>query len=223
MSGQRLQLVVFDCDGTLVDSQHHIVAAMHAAFDRVGLERREAAAIRRGIGLPLPEMIAGLVRPPEARFRDALVQAYRDAFVAQRHQPGYLEPLFPGVVEALDALDARGVLMGIATGKGRRGLDAVLGHHGLLHRFVTRITADDGPGKPHPAMLEMAMSEAGVPPERTAMVGDTTFDLEMARNAAVTGIGVAWGYHPPAALEGAGASFVAADYPALLAHLLART
>jgi phosphoglycolate phosphatase len=202
----RLRLAVFDCDGTLVDSQHAIVACMRDAFSAHGCAAPEDAAIRRVIGLSLDEAVARLADKgaPAAR----LANAYREAFFAMRSRADYHEPLFPGVALALDALDAAGCLLGIATGKARRGLLATLERHGLTGRFVTLQTADSNPGKPNPAMVLRAMAETGADAGRTAVVGDTSFDMEMARRAGARAIGVGWGYHAGSELEAAGAARV---------------
>jgi len=210
-----LRLAVFDCDGTLVDSQHVIVACMAAAFTTEGLVAPEAAAVRRVIGLPLAECMARLATGyPDACHR-RLVEFYKDAFFAMRQRPDHNEPLFDGALAALDRLEAEGFLLGIATGKARRGLLAVLDRHGLTGRFVTLQTADIGPGKPHPDMLHRALAETGASAADTVMIGDTSFDMLMARNAGVRGIGVAWGYHPADELHGAGAAAVVAHFDEL--------
>ena len=198
-------LVVFDCDGTLVDSQHAIVACMEAAFAAEGEAPPPAAAVRRVIGLPLAECVARL-GPDLAGERHArIVEAYKEHFFILRQRPDHHEPLFPGAVEALDAIERSGALLGIATGKARRGLLAVLERHGLADRFVTLQTGDVGPGKPHPAMLERAIDEAGCTAAETVMIGDTVFDIQMARSAGTWAVGVVWGYHDPAELTAAGA------------------
>ena len=200
-----IRLAVFDCDGTLVDSQHSIVACMTAAFAAAGLAVPAAEAVRRVVGLPLAASVARL-EPQLAESECARVaELYKQAFTDMRATAPLDEPLFPGVRELLDALEAEGVLLGVATGKGRRGLRITLEHHGLLGRFVTLQTADDAPGKPHPEMLRRAMAETGADPAATAMIGDTTFDILMALNAGTAAIGVGWGYHPPAELRAAGA------------------
>ncbi|HEX6103589.1 MAG TPA: HAD-IA family hydrolase [Alphaproteobacteria bacterium] len=199
----RLSLVVFDCDGTLVDSQHAIVACMREAFSVHGCAAPEEAAIRQVIGLSLDEAVARLAAAGAPA--EKVVEAYRQAFFAMRSRPDYNEPLFPGVAAALEALDAAGVLLGVATGKARRGLLATLERHGLSGRFVTLQTADFNPGKPHPAMLLRAMAETGADPDRTVLVGDTSYDMEMARRAGARAVGVAWGYHDRRELEAAGA------------------
>ena len=201
----RLRLVVFDCDGTLVDSQHAIVACMTAAYAAEGLPPPDAAAVRRVIGLPLLECMMRLSPDHAAAGHARLTEAYKEAFFTLRQRPDHHEPLFDGALDALDRLEVEGFLLGIATGKAMRGLLAVLERHNLAKRFVTLQTGDMGPGKPNPAMLERAIAETGVAAHEVAMVGDTSFDMLMARSAGVRGIGVSWGYHPPAELRSAGA------------------
>ncbi|HLT77589.1 MAG TPA: HAD-IA family hydrolase [Ferrovibrio sp.] len=204
-------LVIFDCDGTLVDSQHHIVAAMHTAFAALGLGLPEADRIRRTVGLPLPVAIQSLL-PPDAVLAD-VVEAYRQAAIAQRLNPEHHEPIFPGAIEALDRLESAGYLLGVATGKARRGLDFTLATHGLTGRFVTLQTNDVvAAGKPAPDMVLQAMAETGAVPASTIVVGDTTYDMEMARNAGVPAIGVTWGYHEEAILREAGAAVIINGY-----------
>ncbi len=199
----RLRLAVFDCDGTLVDSQHAIVACMREAFRAHGRAAPEEAAVRQVIGLSLDEAVRRLsAGGPSVPL---IAESYRQAFLAMRTGPDFHEPLFPGVTAALDALESAGLLLGVATGKARRGLLATLERHGLAGRFVTLQTADLNPGKPHPAMLLRAMAETGVEPERTVLVGDTSFDMQMAREAGTRAVGVAWGYHSSNELEAAGA------------------
>ena len=197
------RLVVFDCDGTLVDSQHLIVTAMTRAFDAHGVALPDRQAILSIVGLSLPEAVAQLV--PDAEMGDVhlLSDAYKAAFKDLRQEPDHHEPLYPGARETVEALAGEpSVLLGVATGKSLRGLEFVLGHHGLREHFFTLHTADDGPSKPHPHMLEGAMRTAGVPPGATVMIGDTTFDMQMAKSAGARSIAVAWGYHGEAALRG---------------------
>lgn len=222
MPASGLKLAVFDCDGTLVDSQHHIVAAAQAAFARHDLPPPPAELVRTGIGLPLHQALARLAPEGDDALHDSLTEAYKAVFFEMRHRPGHWEPLYPGVVETLDRLAAAGWLLGIATGKAKRGLLAVLDMHALRDRFVVLRTADDGPGKPHPFMLTSAMSEIGVDPGDTAMIGDTSFDIEMARAAGTLAVGVSWGYHPTKVLQAAGAHHLVHDYPALTDILLTR-
>lgn len=198
-------LVVFDVDGTLINSGAMIGAAMDAAWRAEGLEPPPRAATLSIVGLSLPVAMARLAPAlPESR-RDRLVAAYKVAFGTLRATE--LAPLYPGARAALDALAARpGTVLGIATGKSRRGLDHVLDAHGLTGHFVTIQVADNHPSKPHPSMLHAAMRETGA--GRAVMLGDTTFDMDMARAARMTGLGVSWGYHPAADLVASGATAV---------------
>lgn len=213
MSGAANRLAVFDCDGTLVDSQGIIVAAMTAAFEAEGLAAPDARCIRQAVGLPLVEALLRLA-PAEGSPR-RLADRYRDAYGDRFGRPEFQEPLFAGAAAALDALERAGYLLGIATGKGRRGLVRLLDRHGLTARFATLQTADDGPGKPSPDMLLRAMAETAAAPGATVMIGDTTYDMHMARNAGVASIAVAWGYHDTAELIAAGATELAGDFAAL--------
>jgi phosphoglycolate phosphatase len=222
MSESGLKFAVFDCDGTLVDSQHHIVAAAQAAFARHDLPPPAAELVRTGIGLPLRQALARLAPEGDDALHDGLTEAYKAVFFEMRHRPDHWEPLYPGVVETLDLLSAEGWLLGIATGKAKRGLLAVLEMHGLRDRFVVLRTADDGPGKPHPFMLTSAMAEIGAEPAGTVMIGDTSFDIEMARAAGTLAVGVSWGYHPVEMLQAAGAHHLVHDYPALADMLRTR-
>jgi phosphoglycolate phosphatase len=211
-----LKLVIFDCDGTLVDSQHMICAAMRQAFEANNLSVPERERLLSIVGLSLPNAFRRLAEGSEGGADhpiDNLVACYRDAFAALRASPDHLEPLYPGAREALVALAAREDLrLGIATGKSQRGVRAVLGRHGLDAHFVTIHTADDAPSKPHPGMVLDAMAATGAAPNETVVIGDTVFDVEMARAAGVRAIGVAWGYHQAQALLDAGAECVVTDF-----------
>lgn len=206
------RLVIFDCDGTLVDSQGVIVAAMAAAFTALGEEPPTPEAVRRIVGLSLDRAMTDLAPGASPDQCARLVDAYRAHFPAAFEAVGSDEEAYPGVHDALAALEEAGCLLAVATGKGRPGLVATLERHGLRERFVTLQTADRNPGKPHPAMALNAMAAAGAAPETTALVGDTTYDMEMARAAGVTAIGVAWGYHPVQALTEAGADHIARTF-----------
>ena len=175
--------------------------------------------MRRVVGLSLDEAIGRLLAAPSADLVAQVAEGYRTAFLALRQTPDYHEPLFPGARDALTALDQPLMCLGIATGKARRGLDASLARHGLAHHFVTRQTADDNPGKPHPAMLQRAMAETGAAAHETVMIGDTVYDMTMARNAGVRAVGVAWGYHPPEELAAAGAADVIGEFADLVSTL----
>ncbi|WP_439576054.1 HAD-IA family hydrolase [Phreatobacter sp.] len=214
-----MKLVIFDCDGTLVDSQHLIVAAMAGAFAGVGRVPPPRATTLSVVGLSLVEAFSELVGPDDPAI-PALIEGYKGSFQALRADPAATEPLFSGAAEAVRALAARDdVLLGIATGKSQRGVRVVLGHHGLFDLFSTIQTADDAPSKPHPAMIAQAMAAVGASPHETVMIGDTTFDLAMAQAAGVAAIGVSWGYHPRAALAGLAPDLLIDGYGALLPGL----
>jgi len=214
------KLALFDCDGTLVDSQANICQAMEAAFRLHGLAAPARPAIRRIVGLSLVEAMRGLLPDANDARHHALAADYKAAF-RQMRASGEMdeEPLFDGMVAALDVLAADGWLFGVATGKSDRGLAHVLDVHGIAGRFVTLQTADRHPSKPHPSMIETAMAEAGAAPETTVMIGDTSYDMLMARAAGARALGVAWGYHPPEELRAAGAHAVAQDVADLPAHM----
>jgi phosphoglycolate phosphatase len=215
-----LKLVIFDCDGTLVDSQHMIVAAMQEVYAAHGIALPPRETLLSVVGLSLPqafEQLADGAPFPVA----AMVERYKAAFQAMRAaQMHHLEPLYPGAADAVAALVRRGdVVLGIATGKSQRGVRMVLGRHGLLDHFITIKTADDAPSKPDPGMVLAAMREAGAAPGETVVVGDTAYDMAMARAAGATGIGVSWGYHAAARLVEAGAHTVIDRFDSLLPAL----
>jgi phosphoglycolate phosphatase len=200
-----LKLVVFDVDGTLVDSQHVIVACMTAAFAAHDLAAPDPHQVRRIVGLPLEVGIARLRPDLDPLAPDAIADSYRAAFRASRTGPSHEEALFPGVERMLADLAAAGFVLGIATGKSKRGLVATLERHGLTDFFATLQTGDLPPGKPHPAMLLRALEETGIEPAAAVMIGDTSFDMEMAAAAGTLPIGVTWGYHESPELMQAGA------------------
>ncbi|WP_425406018.1 HAD-IA family hydrolase [Hwanghaeella sp.] len=214
-----VRLAVFDCDGTLVDSQHSIIESVRQAWAAEGLAPPSDEFIRTGVGLRLDYAVPRLAPDSPREVHDRLIERYKQAFFELRQQPDHEEPLYPGTIQALDALEDRGVLLAIATGKSRRGLNATLERHGLTGRFVVLKTADDGPSKPDPTILRDAVKEAGAEFDTTAMIGDTVFDISMACAARTHAIGVSWGYHPVGELKKAGASVVIdhyADLPGLL-------
>ncbi len=190
-------LIVFDCDGTLLDSQDLIVQAMSEAFVREGLPAPLRQTTLSIVGLSLIEAMQVIV--PDAANEDhtRLATTYRHVFGEIIADSSRKEPLYDGAEETVRYLAGRDdVVLGIATGKSQRGVRRVLTQHDLEQCFVTVQTADDAPSKPHPGMLHQAMQEAGAEPHNTIMIGDTTYDLEMANAAGARGIGVSWGYHP---------------------------
>lgn len=210
MGQDPLRLVVFDCDGTLVDSQHAIAHCMDQAFAQHDLDCPGLEKTRTIIGLSLPEAISKLASPRQIdqQVVDSVTNAYKEAFFTLRQTEDFYEPLFPGVKEVLDAFDQRNWLLGVATGKARRGLDAVLGRNEIERRFVTLQTCDNHPSKPHPSMLHAALQETGVDAPNGVIVGDTSYDMEMGRAAGMLAIGVSWGYHEVEILEKSGAHAV---------------
>ncbi len=193
-----LRLVIFDVDGTLVDSQATIVSAMTVAFAAVDHPLPPREALLGVVGLSL-EMIFPILAPSASPATHAqMIAAYKHAYMTERAEVGveHGTPFYPGARETLQALHAvPEILLGIATGKSRRGLDKLIEGHGLEGMFVTQQVADFHPSKPHPSMILQAMAEAGVGQADTVMIGDTSFDMEMAAAAGVQGIGVSWGYH----------------------------
>jgi len=203
-----LRLAVFDCDGTLVDGQGTICAAMDRAFARCDLAAPNRHLVRRVVGLSLPQAMRRLAPDAGETAWAALDSAYRDAFRAARAAGEVSEPLYDGIADLLGALRRAGWLLGVATGKSDRGLEHCLAMHSLTDHFITLQTADRHPSKPHPAMLEAALADALVDPQNAVMIGDTAFDIEMAVLAGVRAIGVDWGYHTPDELYAAGAEIV---------------
>jgi phosphoglycolate phosphatase len=204
-----LRLAIFDCDGTLVDSQADICAAMDAAFEDAGLIAPDRNATRRIVGLSLPEAMRRLHPAGSADDHAVLAQLYRDAFRTRRAAGQVAEPLYDGIAGLIEELAGAGWLLGVATGKSDRGLAHCLEAHGLTGHFVTLQTADRHPSKPDPSMIEACLAASGAARKETAMIGDTAFDMAMAVNAGVRAIGVDWGYHHPRDLVGAGAEAVA--------------
>ncbi|AUW56837.1 haloacid dehalogenase [Sphingobium sp. SCG-1] len=212
-------LVVFDCDGTLVDSQHSICTAMARAFETVKLTPPSRPEILAIVGLSLPHAMAALLPDADEAFHHHIADHYRDAFRQMRSDGEVSEPLYEGITDLIETLLVQGWSLGVATGKSDRGLNLCLTHHGILDRFVTLQTADRHPSKPHPAMLLQAIADADASPDTTVMIGDTTFDIAMAVGVRVRAIGVNWGYHLPDELIAAGAHAVAVDSADLGRHI----
>ena len=213
------RVAVFDCDGTLVDGQAHVCDTMEQAFAAAGLDVPDRNDIRRSVGLSLPVALRHLVPGIDETLNAQLVAAYKEGFFARRQQGAIYEPLYDGMRELLMALKDAGWLLAVATGKSDRGLAACLDQHGITDWFVSLQTADRHPSKPHTQMLEQALFEAGATPDQAVMIGDTSFDMIMARDAGVRAMGVAWGYHEPEELIRTGAESVAND-PQHLEQLL---
>lgn len=203
-----LKFAVFDVDGTLIDSAASIVSGVQACWSACGFPDPDPAAVRRTIGLPWEHGVRMLLPGcGEAEFA-AIRGYYEDVASGRRTRPPLTEVLFPGTLEALEEIAAAGALLGIVTSRNSRRLAQLLETHGLHDHFVCVKTVDHGPGKPDPYLLRQAMSDVGADRERTVMIGDTTYDIQMAANAGTTGVGVAWGVHEPAELRAAGASHI---------------
>lgn len=212
-----MRLAVFDCDGTLVDSQANILRAMHLAFAASALPEPEPHAVRRIVGLSLVEAMERLLPDAEPALHGRLAEDYKRMFQRMRADRALdPEPLFAGIAGLLDDLRDAGWMLAVATGKSDRGLQLTLEHHGIHDRFVSLQTADRHPSKPHPAMLLQCLADAGVEAGAAAIIGDTVFDIGMGQAAGVRGIGVDWGYHDPAELLEAGAVGVAGSAAELM-------
>lgn len=195
----KLRLVIFDVDGTLVDSQVMIYDAFAFAYERVGLPVPDRAKALSYVGMSLDKIFPELSPDQDASTHAALTQGYRDAYfhIRQTRGSNATSPFFPGARTVLNQLRAQDwTLLGVATGKSTRGLDKLIEGHGLEGYFVSRQTADDHPSKPSPSMIQAILSETGVAADQAVMIGDTTFDMDMARSAGIKTIGVSWGYHP---------------------------
>ncbi|MFY8106818.1 MAG: HAD-IA family hydrolase [Elstera sp.] len=203
-----IDLILFDVDGTLVDSQHTIVACMEAAFARHGLPIPPAGAIRHTVGLSLVDGVAQLLEAAGADLDPyPIADSYKDIYLTRRTAtpPPPKDPLYPGTKALLDGLLRQNRLMGVATGKSTRGVTVFIETHGFHRHFVTHQTVDTAPGKPDPTMIRQAAAEAGTVPARVLMIGDTVYDMQMARAAGALSLGVAWGYHTSDALTAEGA------------------
>ncbi|MDJ0641505.1 MAG: HAD-IA family hydrolase [Erythrobacter sp.] len=206
-----MKLAVFDCDGTLVDGQADICDTMVSAFQRANLPAPDRNDVRRIVGLSLPVAIRKLAPGLTDDDTKNVVEFYKSGYFAKRQEGTLHEPLYDGIADLLAVLHRTGWQLAVATGKSDRGLQSVLAAHGLSDLFVSLQTADRHPSKPHPAMLEAALFEAGATPDQAVMIGDTTFDIDMARAANVRAVGVAWGYHEPSELTHAGADAIAEE------------
>jgi phosphoglycolate phosphatase len=210
-----LKLAIWDVDGTLVDSRRSIFAAASAAYAKQGLPLPTYDEVRQIVGMSLVEGIAAISpQMPQERI-EAIAQAYREAFQAQVAVPGYVEPLYEGAAETLDRLRSQGWKIAMATGKSRRGVDTIIRMHGWADLFDSTHCSDDGPGKPHPAMVLEAMKALGAQPSQTIMVGDTAHDMRMAKSAGVYAQGVSWGFHTADEVLEGGADHVATDFAGL--------
>lgn len=206
------RLIMFDMDGTLIDTGAIIAANMASTFRHHGLPEPTTEMTHGIIGLSLEIAMANLARC-DAETALAMADTYRGHYRAMLSSGERHEPLYAGALDALTRLRAQETsLLGIATGKGLTGVNRILALHALDDHFVTLQTPDHNPSKPHPGMILRACAQTGIDPASTVMIGDTTFDMELGRAAGARTIGVTWGYHARVALEEAGAHIIIDDY-----------
>ena len=211
----EVRLVVFDVDGTLVDSRRSIQASSDAAFRHLGRTPPPYDEVRQTIGLSLAEGLSHLAPDLTATELEELLRFYR-AYYSELHQdPDWRDPLYVGAAALLDGLKRDGWKIAMATGQSRRGVERALRVHAWADIFDSTHCADDGPGKPHPSMLLEAMRALGAAADRTIMIGDTAHDIRMARAAAVRSVGVAWGFHTRDEIAAAGADLICDDFAEL--------
>ena len=213
------KLAIFDCDGTLVDSQANICMAMEHAFGEAGMVAPSRPAIRAIVGLSLLEIMRTLLPDADALVHADMVERYRSSYLMMRNNGLEHEPLYDGIGPLLASMSESGWQLGVATGKSDRGLHRCLDHHGIKGLFVTLQTADRHPSKPNPSMVFQALADAGVEAANAVVIGDTFYDIHMGKAAGTRTIGVGWGYHPIAELRMAGADFVAENMEELEALL----
>jgi phosphoglycolate phosphatase len=214
-----VRLAVFDIDGTLVDSREIIHRAACEAAACVGMAEPSYETVRRMVGLSLPDALRTLAPGMGEGDFHRFVEGYKDAFQRMHATPGFSEPLYDGAEALLYRLRRDGWALSMATGKSRRGVERWMGRDGWADLFASTHCADDGPGKPHPAMLLAAMERSGAQAERTVMIGDTSHDMAMARAAGVRAQGVAWGFQTAEEILAAGADHVAENFAELGAEL----
>lgn len=208
-----MPLIMFDMDGTLINTHGLISENMAATFESHGLPAPTPDEVRQIIGLSVAIAVGKLARTDDTVLVERLVEDYRASYLRSIQQMADREPLYPGAREALDRLRADpAMVLGIATGKGLSGVHRILADHGLGSYFATLQTPDHNPSKPAPGMLLSAMAETGIGPNETIMVGDSVYDIELAVNAGCRAIGVTWGYHDAADLVRSGASVLVDTY-----------
>jgi phosphoglycolate phosphatase len=214
-----VKLVMFDVDGTLLDSQHLIHACLAQTFQHMGRPLLPRAQMLSIVGLSLAPAVRKLLGEETSKAEiEQAADHYREAFRALVDDPAHAAHLFPGAAEAVAALQRQeDVLLGIATGKSMRGVERILDGFGWSKGvFATIQTADSAPSKPDPGMVLQGAREVGLSPEQVIMIGDTSFDILMGRNAGAATIGVSWGNHPVSELREAGADHIIDDFSQLL-------
>ena len=209
-----LKLVIFDVDGTLVDSQESILISMDYAFRKAGRPVPSRDAALGIVGLSLPEAMAVLAPDATRAEQMQLAQDYKNGHTTHRETSPHVAnaPLYPGAKDAIERLDRQGFQISAATGKSRAGLDRFLAAHGLDRTFYGTQTADDAPSKPHPQMVLNCLSAHGVEAPQAVMIGDTEYDMVMGKAAGARTIGVAWGYHDVDRVRRGGADLIAENF-----------
>jgi phosphoglycolate phosphatase len=215
-----MKLALFDCDGTLVDSGRLIHEVMARTFEHHGYDRPHYDATKSIIGLTLDTAIARIMGVEvDDHVRD-MMRHYKEIFGPVRQEPGFQEPLYDGIADMIAELRTREeVLVGAVTGKSRRGLDLIRATHGFEDLFFVSRTADDCPSKPHPAMVLECCAEAGIDPADTVVIGDSIYDILMAKSAGARAVGVSWGYGEADALRAAGADAIVHEAAHILHHI----
>ena len=208
----KLSLIIFDCDGTIVDSQSTIIQIVKQTFKTHNCKLPSHEKIRDGIGLELSNALEKLLPSDHNVDLNLLCKTYRELSQVNRLNNNFQDPLYPNAKKVIINLANTNFLLGIATGKSRSGLDFVLRNENIDDLFITKQTSDSAAGKPNPEMIYNSIRDTGVDVSNVFMIGDTTYDMEMAENAQVTGIGVSWGYHKKDALKNAGAKYIFNDY-----------
>ena len=208
-------LVVFDLDGTLIDSRAGLVIASRRAYAEADIAYPGEEALLATVGL-LPEaMMARLLPDRSEATRQCLADLFRVHSLTLRQEQPALEQPYPGVDQMLDTAMEAGYTLAIATGKKRQGTDHAIGSFGWQGCFASIQTAESGPGKPDPTLLYNAMADTGLGRDRAVMIGDSVFDMQMARAAGLTAIAVTWGYNPSDVLRDAGAQHIVGDVSAI--------
>jgi len=211
------QLIIFDWDGTIVDSAQKIANCIQASARKVGLDIPTAEHAKSIIGLGLIEAMRSLFpKASESQISD-MIEAYKYYFVSVDETE---QTLFDGVVEGLQALESSGAIMAVATGKSRVGLERAFANWNLKHYFITSRCADETRSKPHPQMLHEILDFTAIEPHKAIMVGDTTFDLDMAANASIAGLGAGYGVHSERMLLDSKALTVQPSFKQIIAWLL---
>lgn len=205
-----MRLILFDCDGTIIDSQQAIITGMTQAMVQLGLEPAADADILKSIGLSLESAVELYLPNSSESQRAELIEAYKAIATEIAAQEDRGEVVFPDMADLIHSLAAEpDTLLGIVTMKSRRGVHRVCKTHGFEDVFHVLKSADDGPGKPNPQLILDAIEELGMTAEQTVMIGDTVYDMAMAVNAKVLPIAVSWGYNPVEELQNYGAKYIA--------------